>query len=69
MGTIPINRLVENQVNIFILGMRRKYLLNGSCKNQIDIYRKSYFLLDNPEFHRLLLSQSLYKQLVEVRLV
>ena len=69
MGTIPINRLVENKVNIFILGMSRKYLLNGSYKNQIDIYRKSYFLLDNPEFHRLLLSQSLYKQLVEVRLV
>lgn len=29
-----------------MLGMKRKYLLNGSLENQIDIYRKYPHALD-----------------------
>ena len=56
MRIMPVNRPKSKPV-IIIFVIKVKYLLSGSCENQIDIYRECCYLLDIPWFVRVSLSQ------------
>ena len=59
MRIIPVSRPESKPVKFYLLSIKVKYLLSGSCKNQTDIYRERYHLLLSMVWSCLTFSKSL----------